>query len=113
MGWSCAVKAAWVTDAWSQACIKNSGSQNQWSYQGETYFFETSRIEHDDGAITGSIWKCLPDGVRARRSGTFRIEGNGKITRAPKWLREHSPSLGQIDKRYNETYGDRGTVQVV
>jgi hypothetical protein len=74
-------------DKWTQACIANSGSQNQWSEKGNTYFFEHTRRDHDDGAICGSIWKFLPDGVHVRKSGSFRINGDGTVAKAPKFLK--------------------------
>lgn len=87
MGWSCGIKASEVLNKWMDACLEQSGSQNQFTSNGNTYFFEHSRKEHDDGAITGSIWKFLPDGVHVRKSGTFRIERDGSM-RAPKWLKD-------------------------
>jgi|GEM_PF-1729432 len=86
MGWSCATAAAKTLDAFSKACIENSGSQNNWTDpNGSTYFFETSNKEHHDGAITGTVWKVM--GERCRRSGSFRVEGDGTVTRAPKFLK--------------------------
>ena len=95
MGWSCRKEAGEVTDAWTKACIAQTGSQNTFkagdgrSESGEqhTFFWETSRVEHGDGAITGAIWRFVGEDS-CRRCGTFRIEGNGIITRAPKFLRE-------------------------
>lgn len=88
MGWSYAQAAGKVMDRWTKACLANSGSQNQWSVKGETYFFETTCADHEDGAICGSIWRFLPDEIHVRRSGTFRINGNGTIARAPKFLKD-------------------------
>lgn len=88
MGWSYAKAAGDVMDRWTKACIANSGSQNKWSVKGETYFFETTCTDHEDGAICGSIWRYLPDGEHVRRSGTFRINGDGTIARAPKFLKD-------------------------
>jgi hypothetical protein len=95
MGWSCSKKAGDVIDVWTEACVKQTGSQNIFkmgdnrSSKGEihTYFWETSALtEHSDGAITGSIWRFVDDN-KCRRNGTFRIEGNGIISRAPKFLK--------------------------
>jgi hypothetical protein len=57
--------------------------------KGKRYFFEASNKEHGDGAITGTVWRMLDDlEGRCRRSSTFRIEGDGTVTRAPAWLRK-------------------------
>ena len=56
-------------------------STNMWySDQGKQYFYEIGR-ENRDGAITGSIYKMVQDGCK--KSGTFRIESNGQVTRFP------------------------------
>jgi hypothetical protein len=68
----------------SDLCVKQTGSSNKYEANGNEYFFETSRTEHGDGAITGQIWKYLKDGSgRVTKSGSFRIEGDGKISRGP------------------------------
>lgn len=89
MGWSYARAAGKTMDLWQNACRKNCGSQNKWQEaNGKTYFFENSRIEHPDGAITGSIYLIHQMGDRCHRVGSFRIEPNGRISRAPKFLRD-------------------------
>jgi len=105
MGWSCNAKAGWVLDAWINACFAQSGCQNNFEANGQKYFFETSRKEHNDGAITGVVWRNLPDGKSCRQSGSFRIEGDGTVTRAPAFLKAASPSKEEIERRYNQTYG--------
>jgi len=92
MGWSYAKAAGDVMDKWISACLANSGSQNTWSTSKGKYFFETSRVEHGDGAITGTVWKFRPDGIHVRRSGTIRINGDGTIERAPKFLKDAAKS---------------------
>jgi hypothetical protein len=88
MGWSCRKEAGDVVQAWTEACVAQTDSQNTFVPNGDVkYFWETSHREYGDGAITGTIWKFLPNGF-CRRSGTFRIEGDGTITRAPKWLKD-------------------------
>lgn len=104
MGWSCCARAAWTLDAWTAACLESTGSQNVFRVNNERYFFETSRKEHSDGAITGTVWRFLPDDKHVRRCGSFRIEGDGSVTRAPKFLKDASPTKEQLDKRYNENY---------
>ena len=80
MGWSCSAVAGDTMRALSDKCVKSSGSSNVWSINGERFFFEPSRVEHRDGAITGSVWRMLPDD-RARRVGSFRIEADGRLSR--------------------------------
>jgi hypothetical protein len=65
--------------------------------------FETGREQHD-GAIVGQVWKYLPDGQHVKRAGSFRIEGDGTVTRAPKFLKDNSPTTEQLDQKYHDTY---------
>ncbi len=93
MGWSCAAAADKTLRAISDIIVQRHGNQNQWETPKGQFFFETSRVEHYDGAITGTVWKTLPAGVpyrgrvyaedRVTKSGGFRIEADGKITRFP------------------------------
>lgn len=72
---------------WSEACRASTESSNQWREgEDEEFFFEASRREHSDGAITGSVFKMLP-GNRCRKVSTFRIDGDGTVSRAPKYLK--------------------------
>ena len=97
MGWSCAAKAGDTMRAMSEACFKTSGIQNVWVQpDGVRYWFEASRVEHDDGAITGKVWRMLDDD-RCKPSGSFRIEGDGKVSRAPKFLKAAAASAAQIE----------------
>lgn len=87
MGWSCSSAAGARLDAISSWMVANGnmdGSQNSWkdSRTGERYFFESSRREHSDGAITGSIWKFVND-TQVVKSGSFKIERDGRISRGP------------------------------
>jgi hypothetical protein len=86
MGWSCGSGAAKTERAWSEGCMAQTSSQNTFTVGNDKYFYEASRTEHRDGAITGSIHKFVGED-RARKSGTFRIEGDGTITRAPAVLK--------------------------
>ena len=85
MGWSCSAVASDVLECWQKACIEQGGNSNTYRDGGKTYFYEVSRTEHRDGAITGSIMRMLP-GNMCKRAGTFRIDGDGRIARAPKFL---------------------------
>ncbi len=86
MGWSCRAEAAHVLDAWDTACRLQTATSNTFTSGGNKYFYERSNTEHGDDAITGVIYKYV-DESRVRKSGTFRIEGDGTVTRAPAFLK--------------------------
>lgn len=89
MGWSCSQLANKVLDVWKDACYKNTGSSNTWKdKKGNTYFYEVSSKEHDDGAITGAIWKIFDTDNHCKKTGTFRINRVGIIERSPKFLKD-------------------------
>lgn len=95
MGYSCSHLAGLRLNCISEACIKNTGSSNTWKREnGDQYFFETGK-ENYGGSITGSIWKILPNGM-AKRSGGFRIEPDGKISRGPKFMKDAPAFLIRI-----------------
>jgi hypothetical protein len=52
------------------------------------YFYEVSNKEHYDGAITGTLMKFLPGSTMCKSAGSFRIEGDGTVARAPKFLKD-------------------------
>lgn len=83
MGWSCRKDAGDTMRAMSDACSAQTQSSNTYKGRdGSMYFWETSRVEHSDGAITGTVYKMLPND-RAKRVGSLRIEPCGLISRAP------------------------------
>ncbi len=90
MGWSCRADAAETMHKWTAACVAQTGSQNVYRVGGREYFWDVSRTEHDDGAITGTIiviTEKRPDGSSlGRRVGSFRINGDGTVRRAPRFL---------------------------
>lgn len=91
MGWSCSSAASARLDAISSWIVLNGnmdGSQNSWKdpRTGERYFFESSRREHSDGAITGSIWKFVGENSVVK-SGSFKIERDGRISRGPAFFK--------------------------
>lgn len=112
MGWSCTKAASDVARKWSEACVASTGSSNTYKVGNERYFFEISNKEHADGAITGTIMRIVPApashramiaptaaemacGVEAetffaRKAGSFRINGDGSIARAPAFLKAAS-----------------------
>jgi hypothetical protein len=87
-------------DAWKDACVAATGSSNVYTVGGVEFFWEVSRTEHADGAITGAIYKTVKKPTAedlARdpylagwsvKAGTFRIDPDGQVARAPKWLKE-------------------------
>lgn len=85
MGWSCS-KAAMDTLEYVSDLLRPEGEKG--SNSTKDGFWETSRVEHLDGAITGTVWKLLPDGEHCRKAGSFRINGNGQIVRWPGLTRE-------------------------
>lgn len=87
MGWSCGQKAGQTMDRISQACRAQGGSSNVFTVKGKKYMFETSRVEHSDGAITGQVLRFL-DERYVRPSGSFRIEGDGTISRGPAFFKQ-------------------------
>jgi hypothetical protein len=94
MGWSCRADAHETMQKWTAACVAQTGSQNEFDADGVRYFWELSRTEHDDGAITGTIMRVTekrPDGsMMAVKCGSFRINPDGTIGRAPAFLRSAS-----------------------
>ena len=97
MGWSCRADAARTYREWDEFCRTQTGSSNTFISNGERYFYEGSRREHSDGAITGTIWKFVGEN-QARKAGTFRIEGDGTVTRAPAILKNLSKTSEKILK---------------
>ena len=93
MGWSCRAEAAATMEKWSNKCRANSGSSNVWGDRKGWYMFEASRVEHADGAITGTIMKFIgnpmgQDSCPASRVGSFRINPDGTIAKAPLFLKD-------------------------
>ena len=90
MGWSARADAIRTLEKWDDICWKQTGSSNAYiTPAGEERFYETTtRLEHDDGAITGTVYAVNKTTGYAHRVGSFRIEGNGKVTRKPAGLQE-------------------------
>lgn len=87
MGWSCAAKASLVASALSAIVTEKYGIPSSNGMPGGG-FWETSRKEHADGAITGTVWKTVPapagkTGDYASKAGSFKITAEGKIERFP------------------------------
>ncbi len=86
MGWSCSAAVGVTMERWTAACLESTKSQNEWEQGGRRYFWELSVQEHDDGAATGEVFELRA--TLAYPAGSFRIEGDGSVTRAPKFLRD-------------------------
>jgi hypothetical protein len=82
MGWSCSSLAHKTIEKIQAACLKQSDSQNVWTDKGNKFFFELSRKEHNDGAITGSIFKFVSTN-HVLPAGSFRINADGSIKNFP------------------------------
>lgn len=85
MGWSCAQAAGFTQTAISEFCVAETGMSNGFKMKNAECFIEWSRREHSDGAITGSVMKIIAN--TTQRVGSIRIEGDGKITTAPKMIK--------------------------
>ena len=90
MGWSCRMDASKTMGRITKACLAQTDMQNTFKTKDGEYFWDISRTEHDDGAITGTVFKSLPDGRHCRKSGSFRIEGDGTFSRGPAWMKQAS-----------------------
>lgn len=86
MGWSCSVAASDVERSWSEVCLTQTGLSNTFRSGNRTYFYEVESVEHDDGSITGHVFRLTADN-QAYEAGTFKIDGLGKVERAPAFLR--------------------------
>lgn len=86
MGWSCGQMAGLRMDTLSAHCVRQTGQSNVFIYNGTKYFFEHSRRENRDGAITGSLNKFVGENL-CRTAGSLKIDGDGKITRGLAYLR--------------------------
>ena len=85
MGWSCSNESYKTMERWQNTCIAQTGSSNTFVLKGQKFFFEPSRTEHNDGAITGSIYRFEGEN-HARKCASFRIEGDGKVSRGGRSL---------------------------
>jgi hypothetical protein len=87
MGWSSSKKAYEVMNKWETHCRNQTKSSNVFFDKGVKFFFETSRKEHSDGSITGTVYKYI-DEFRVVKSSSFKINGDGTIKTAPKSLKQ-------------------------
>src|ERR1700733_5435331 len=80
MGYSCTKDAANMLGVIGRM-FATDGNPNILTIGKDQYFFERGK-EQEDGAITGSLFVCLPDDF-ARKVGNVRIEPDGTLTRFP------------------------------
>jgi hypothetical protein len=82
MGWSCRQDAANTLKKIEEKCRAENGSSN--SVKG--HFFETARVDYDDGRITGEIFKMGARGGCAKVAD-FTITGGGDV-QGPGWFKK-------------------------
>ena len=95
MSYSCTEFAFKTINTINNICIKETGSQNTFSYKQNQYMFEYGR-EQEDGSIVGSITKLIENGRDAEgytkytgyRTGTFKIKADGSIARFLRFKKE-------------------------
>lgn len=89
MGWSCSAKAGIRLRAIENWIGRHGGCAETNTWQdpkaGNKYFMEIGR-QNRDGAITGTIYRFIND-RQVVRSGSLRIEPDGKKMRGPALLR--------------------------
>jgi hypothetical protein len=108
MGWSCSAAANFTLDAIVAIQQKlGSVTSNGLVINGNTNagFWESSRKEHDDGSITGSVWTMVGTD-KCRRTGSFRINANGTIARfssIPRRLLIEAENIGA--RKFRTVYG--------
>lgn len=94
MGWSCTKAAGDTMDRWSAVCRKATGSSNAFKVGPKKFFFEGDNIEHDDGSITGEVFRMGGGGL-AYAYGKFHIGPNGEVLKAPEPLKKiHALAAG-------------------
>jgi hypothetical protein len=102
MGWSCTADAAHAMDRLSTACFEQTGIANVYEDHGARFMWERSNVEHDDGRITGTVWKYQPDGAHIRKHDRFCIGENGYMVHGTAWMRRaanpapYQPKTGAI-----------------
>jgi hypothetical protein len=79
MGYSCTQTAYQTLERYFSG---DDSMANTWRHNGQRYFYERGR-ENDDGAITGTVYQWRESDNLARKVGSFRIEPDGRATRAP------------------------------
>lgn len=72
-------------DRMTKACVASTGVANEWEHKGKRYEFTVSDREHEDGSATGSVFQ-LPRTDKDKPCGSVRVDPDGSLKRAPKFL---------------------------
>jgi len=92
-------------------CISQTGFQNVWVKDGTKYMYETSRTEHNDGRITGTIYRYVGDD-RIVKAGRFNIGANGRIHIFNHCPLKHRNWKARYEKVKTAIFGNDSFVQV-
>lgn len=115
MGWSCRADAGATLDKWITKCLDETQVQNVFFNLGHYYMLDVSNVEHEDGAITGSILR-FEDGYRpescgsfkATRVSSFRIEPCGCVPKIPSAFKhQHKDTCNRCLVKCDECGRDR------
>jgi hypothetical protein len=93
MGKSYTREAHDIFNDWREVCLASTGTSNSYEVDGNKYFMELSRKQHEDCRITGTVWRLVArndeTGVsNCTSAGSFRISADGKTVRYPVGLRK-------------------------
>lgn len=102
MGYSCARFASMKESAIANICFEQTGIRNVWETKRGRYMFDVTRRENAGGAITGTIWKYV-DENKVRKSGSFRIEPDGIVSRGPAFMRNTNAYFIRTMEKTRET----------
>jgi hypothetical protein len=82
-----------IFSAWKDICIASTGIGNVYEVDGNRYTLDISRKQHNDGAMTGSVWRLLTTNAETgvstcQKAGSWRIDADGTVARYPVGLRK-------------------------
>lgn len=83
----CAPAARAVLERWAAASLASTGHQDRFTdpETSTTYRWEPVKL-HADGAATGKVWRGLGGLVEEVEGNGWRVEPDGRVTRAPRFL---------------------------
>jgi len=110
MSWSCSSQAHSTLNIIQSICAKQTGTSNSWIDGGRSYFFEVTKKEHSDGAITGTIYRM--QGSSATKAGRLNIAGNGRIHIFNHCPLKHRNWKARYEKVKAAIFGNDSFVQV-
>lgn len=102
MGYSYTLKAGITLDAIYEGfrVVHKRSELNAFTYKGREHFIEVTRKDHDDGAITGSVYRAISACANeklVRRVASLRIDPDGRIVR-PRYLIDYAlKGIGKLD----------------